>query len=75
MNAHIYSKLKLGHTNRCPCNTAPMTSQHLLQDCPFYDAIRGETWPKDTSLRDKLFGDQEALQGTAAFVRMTGVSI
>ena len=57
MNVHkiMYSKLKIGQTDRCPCDTAPMTSQHLLQDCPLHDIIRQETWSYVTSLRDKFF--------------------
>ena len=43
--------------------------------CPLHDAVRRETWSKDTSLRDKLFGDPQALRRTAAFVRITRVSI
>ena len=63
MNAHMYSRLKIGQTDCYPCNTAPMTSQHLLQDYLLHDVVMRETWPKDTSLRDKLFGDPEALGG------------
>ena len=33
MNVHRYIKLKLGQTDRCPCDTVPMTSQHLSQLC------------------------------------------
>ena len=72
MNAHLYIELKIGQTDCCPCDTAPMASQHLLHNCPHHDIVRQETWPKDTSLRDKLFGDPLALRKTAAFVRMTG---
>ena len=50
MNAHVYSKLKIGQTDCCPRDTAPVTSQHLPQDCPFHDVVKRETWPKDTSL-------------------------
>ena len=33
MNAHMYSKLKIGQTDRCPWETAQMTSKHLpLED-------------------------------------------
>ena len=83
--------------DRCPCDTAPMTGRHLLQDCPFHDVVgrmavlvtqppvtshlllqycpfhdvvRRETWPKDSSLRDKLFGDTQTLRGTAADGRL-----
>ena len=75
MNAHMCSKLKIGQTDRYPWDTAPITSQHLLQDCLLHDVVRGETWPKDTFLGDKFFGDPQALWRTAAFVRMTGVFI
>ena len=45
INAHVYSKHKIGQTDRCPCDTAPMTSQHQLQDCPLHAAARRETCP------------------------------
>ena len=48
---------------------------HLLQDCPLHDVVRPETGPKDTSLRDKLFGNSQALQRTASCVQMTDVSM
>ena len=60
--------LKIGQTDRCPCNTGPMTSQHLLQECPQHDIIRQQTWPDETPLRDKLYGDFQALQRTASFI-------
>ena len=75
INAHMYSKLKICQMDRCPCDTVPMTSQHQLQDCALHDFVRRETWPKDTSLRDKLFDDPQAPRRTAAIVRMTNVSI
>ena len=65
----------IGQTDHCPCDTAPVTRQHLFQDCPLHDVVRWETWPKETSPGDKLFGDPEALQRTAAFIQMVGVSI
>ena len=30
VNAHVYSKLKIGQTDCCPCDIAPVTNQHLL---------------------------------------------
>ena len=41
MNDRMYSKLKTGQTDGCPCDTAPMTGQHLPQDCPLHDVVRG----------------------------------
>ena len=74
MNAHMYSKLKIGQMIAVLV-TAPITSQHLLQDCPLHDVVRQETWPKDTSLRGKLFGDLQALRRTADFILMKRISI
>ena len=74
LNAHLF-RLKIGQTDMCPCDTAPMTSPHLLQECPLHDVIRRETWPEETPLRDKLHGDVLALQRTADFIRATGVAV
>ena len=68
MNAHMCSNLKVGQTDHRPCDRAPMTSQHLLQGCLLYD-VRRETWPKDSSLRNKLFG-YPTLRRTAAFINL-----
>ena len=57
------------------CSKAAHSSQHLLQGCPLHGVVRRAIWPTDTSLRDKRFGDPQALRRTAAFVQMTGVSI
>ena len=52
-----------------------MTVEHLLQHCRLHDALRRDTWPEPTLLRDKLYGNLEELRRTAAFVRTTGISI
>ena len=72
LNAHMYNKFKVGESEMCPCNADIMTAEHLLQHCRLYDAMRRDTWPDPTLLRDKLYGD---LRRTAAFVRATGISI
>ena len=74
LNAHMYNKFKVGESEMCPCN-ADMTAEHLLQHCPLHDAMRRDTWPEPTLLRDKLYGNLEELRRTAAFVRATGISI
>ena len=75
LNAHMYNKFKIGESEMCPCNAGIMTAEHLLQHCPLNDAMRRDTWPDPTPLRDKLYGNLEELRKTAAFVRTTGISI
>ena len=50
-----------------------MTAEHLLQHRRLHDAIRRDTWPDPTLLRDKLYGNLGELRRTAAFVRATGI--
>lgn len=72
---HMYTKLKIGDSDKCPCNTASMTTAHLLQDCPLHEVIRRNIWPDETTLREKLHGGTSALRRTAAFIRATKVDI
>ena len=62
-------KFKVGESEMCPCNANIMTAEHLLQHCQLHDALRRDTWPEPTLLRDKLYGNLEELRRTAAFVR------
>ena len=75
LNAHMYNKFEVGESEMCPCNADIMTAEHLLQRCRLHDAMRRDTWPEPTLLRDKLYGNMEELRRTAAFVRATGISI
>ena len=75
LNAHMYNKFKVGESEMCPCNADIMTAEHLLQHCQLYDAMRRDTWPDPTFLRDKLYGNLGELRRTAAFVRATGISV
>ena len=59
----------------CSCNTALMTSQHLLQHCPLQDTLRKNVWPEDLALTEQLYGDLAALRRTATFVRGTNISV
>ena len=36
---------QISHSDECPCNTGPQTPNHILQSCPTFDALRGQTWP------------------------------
>ena len=75
MKAHMYNKLKIGETDRCPCNTGPMNTEHILQHCPAHEELRREIWPEPQQLRTQLFGPLEDLRRTAEFVRRAGITI
>ena len=75
LNAHMYSKFKVGESEMCPCNADIVTAEHLLQYCPLHDALRRDMWPEPIPLRDKLYDNLEELRRTAAFVRATGISV
>ena len=74
-NVHMYSKLKVGESEMCPCNADIMTAEHLLQHCQLHDALRQDVWPEPIPLKDKLYGNLEELRKTAAFVRATGTYV
>ena len=40
LSYHLYSKLRIGHTEQCPCGTGIQTTEHLLQSCPIYEPLR-----------------------------------
>jgi len=75
LNYHMYTKLRIGQTEQCPCGTGNQTTEHLLQSCPLYEALRKQTWPDTTPVAQKLYGSLEDLQSTATFTAETGVSI
>ena len=75
LRSHLFNEFRIGQTDMCPCDTAPMTSAHLLQDCPLHANLRQETWPEETHLKDKLYGDPAALRRIAAFIRAAGIKV
>ena len=75
LNYHLYSKLRIGHTEQCPCGTGSQTTEHLLQFCPTYEPLRKGIWPDHTPVARKLYGSLRDLRCTATFIRETGVSI
>ena len=75
LNHHLYSKLRIGHTQQCPCGTGSPTTQHLLQSCPIYEPLRKGVWPDHTPVACKLYGSLRNLHCTATFIEETGVSI
>ena len=75
LNYHLYTKLRIGQTEQCPCRTDSQTTEHLLQSCPLFEALRQRTWPDHTPMVQKLYGSLEDLQRTATFATETGVFI
>ena len=71
----LTSKLGWSQTDLFPCNGAPMTTEFVLQDCPRQDALRIFTWAEAMPLRNKLYGYLAELRRTAAFSKMSGVTI
>lgn len=61
---HLFTKFGIRQSNECPCVEGPVTSDHILQSCPTYAAMR-----------TKLYGILEDLRRTANFIRETGLDI
>ena len=74
-NYHLFSKLRIGHTEQCPCGTGSQTTEHLLQSCPIYEPLRKGIWPDHTPEACELYGSLGDLLCTATFIEETGVSI
>ena len=68
-------RLKISHTDECPCNTGTQTPEHVLQFCPNYNLQREETWQGEVGLQEKLYGTAADLQRTTAFIKSTGLTI
>ena len=62
LNYHLYSKLRIGHTEQCPCGTGSQTTEHLLQSCPICEPLRMGIWPDHTPVPRKLYGSLRDLQ-------------
>ena len=72
--SHLH-RLKISHSDKCPCRTGPQTPNHILQSCPTFDALRCQTWPSPEDANRKLWGPVETLRQTADFVLLTGLKI
>jgi hypothetical protein len=71
--SHLY-RLKISHTDECPCGTGPQTPAHILQSCPTFDSLRRQTWPSEVDLGEKLWGSAGSLRRTADFTSQTGLT-
>ena len=72
--SHLY-KLKISHTNECPCGTGIQDAEHVLQDCPTHVEERNKIWPDGEELSKKLWGSREDLERTVSFIRNIDVDI
>ena len=72
--SHLH-RLKISHSDECPCGTGPQTPNHILQSCPTFDDVRHQTWPSPVEARRKLWGPVETLRQTADFVLLIGLKI
>ena len=49
LNAHMYSKFKVGEPEMCLCNADILTAEHLIQRCQLHDVLRWDMWPEPTT--------------------------
>ena len=63
---HLH-RLKISHSDECPCGTGPQPPNHILQSCPTFDDLRRQTWPSPVEAHRKLWGPVETLRQTADF--------
>ena len=74
LNHHL-NKLKICSSDQCPCGTGAQTTDHVLQSCPLYEALRLQIWPDEVPVSRKLHGTLEELRRTATFIDGAGLSI
>ena len=72
--SHLH-RLKISHTDLCPCGTGPQTPEHILQYCPAHQALRKHTWPDGAELQVKLWGSRPDLERTVDFVMATKLPV
>ena len=70
--SHLH-RLKIFHSDECPCGTGPQTPNHILQSYPTFDDLRRQTWPSPVDAHRKLWGPVETLWQTADFTLLTGL--
>ena len=75
LGRRMFTKFRSGESSACHCATPPTTVKHCLQDCQNHQNLGEETWPADTSVREKIYDSVENLQRTTAYVRAAGVLV
>ena len=71
----MHTKFKIGTSPNCPCGNIAQTAEHILQDWPLHAELRQQTWPKPSTLDDKLNGTEYNLTQTVEFIKVTGLQI
>ena len=75
MNAHL-RRIHLVPTDLCQrCGNAPMTTDHILQECDALIQQRKAFWPQETPVTTKLFGTLLDLQRTTQFLKDANITI
>ena len=72
--SHLH-RLKISHSDECPCGTDSQNSNHILQSCPTFDALRRQTWPSPADALRKLWGLVETLWQTVDYALLTRLKI
>ena len=52
--SHLH-RLKISHSDECPCSTGPQTPNHILQSCLTFDTLRRQTWSSPVNAHRKLW--------------------
>ena len=71
----MHTKFKIGTSPNFPCGNIAQTAELILQDCPLHAELRQQTWPKPSTLDDKLNGTEYSLAQTVEFIKATGLQI
>ena len=66
--SHLH-RLKIFHSDECPCGTGPQTPNHnhILQSCHTFNDLRRQTWPSPVEAHRKLWGPVETLRQTSPY--------
>ena len=74
LRAHL-KRIGVAESSLCSCEMEDQTPQHVLQACPLLSALRTQTWPEETTLQQKLWGNTEDLRRTCQFTAAAGLRI
>ena len=72
--SHLH-RLKISHSDECPCGTGSQTPNHILKSCTTFYDLRRQTWSRLVEAHRNLWGPVEALRQTADFALLTGLKI
>ena len=75
LNAHMHKQLNMVLWAACPYGEEDQTKEHILQTCKRHDQKRYAAWPTETTLNQKLHGDEENLRQTTKYILETGKTV